>query len=324
MLREGIERLIANNRRRWQKLKEKKALLGSSADPSLDIEIEDIEAAIEELQTDLETLENNDVNEESQANAAGGARARVQIYIAGDFSSLSADRQAAAIDAFAAVMGIPSPFVEIYRVYEGSIVFDLGIPLNAVQRLRSALQSNSAQFRLMKINKVVLEKEPGELEEWAIQEGRFHLVTSDRSTISGTHGKPQEAKGMNYEPSLEERESLLEQLLTAYKSLNYIELERAKGNRDLTLFHQRDETKELISELETKLAGTTDKASLPAEYFSKATKAYIAGNLSEAIRYYELTLEYDPNYPRAKEMHAMAETEVGLRESSDDAEIPKH
>ena len=36
--------------RRLQKLKEKKALLGSSADPSVDIEIEDIENEIAEIE----------------------------------------------------------------------------------------------------------------------------------------------------------------------------------------------------------------------------------------------------------------------------------
>lgn len=127
---------------------------------------------------------------------------------------------------------------------------------------------------------------------------------------------------MNYEPSPEERESLQEQLITAYKSLNYIDLERAKGNRDLDLFHQRDEVTELISKLEARLAGVTDKMSPAAENFSRATRAYLTGKLWEAIRYYELTLKHDPYFPRAKEMRFMAETEVGLRESA--AKIPRY
>ena len=43
--------------RRLQKRREQKALFGASADPSIDIEIEDIETRIERLQADLAGLE---------------------------------------------------------------------------------------------------------------------------------------------------------------------------------------------------------------------------------------------------------------------------
>jgi hypothetical protein len=88
----------------------------------------------------------------------------------GEFSSLSTDRRSAAIDAFAAVMGISPQAIEVYRVYEGTIVFELGIPFNAMQRLRSLLQSNSAQLRLLRVEKVILEGEAGEVEEWVVKE----------------------------------------------------------------------------------------------------------------------------------------------------------
>jgi hypothetical protein len=50
---EKLRKLIANNNRRLQILKERKALLGVSTDPGVLIEIEDIEAEIEDLQRQL-------------------------------------------------------------------------------------------------------------------------------------------------------------------------------------------------------------------------------------------------------------------------------
>ena len=55
-----LQRQIIKSERRLQGLKEKKASLGFSADPSLDIEIEEIEAEIEELQAELSQLGNTE------------------------------------------------------------------------------------------------------------------------------------------------------------------------------------------------------------------------------------------------------------------------
>jgi len=54
---ESLKRLIANHSRRLQILKEKKALAGWAADPSIPIEIEDIEAEIKDLQIELAVIE---------------------------------------------------------------------------------------------------------------------------------------------------------------------------------------------------------------------------------------------------------------------------
>ncbi len=56
-LRADIEKLISIHTRRLQILKEKKALKGSSVEPSIILEIEDTEAEIEELQEKLENFE---------------------------------------------------------------------------------------------------------------------------------------------------------------------------------------------------------------------------------------------------------------------------
>jgi serine/threonine protein kinase len=195
--KDNIKKLIVNFERRLQKLREQQALEGRTLDPKILIEIEDIKTAIEELQTDLKALENNGVNEETLRVTSELAedithKRRVTIYIKDDISSLSADRQSAAIDSFAGAMGISRQEIEVYRVYPGSIVFDLGIPPYSVQYLRSRLKSNSAQLRLLKVEKVILERGSGETEEWVIEEGKYNLVTSTQSTVfSGVHGKSQ-------------------------------------------------------------------------------------------------------------------------------------
>lgn len=198
--KDDIKKLIVSQKRRLQKRKEQQASFGLDVPPHILTEIEDIEAEIKKLQTELEALEDSGVDEESQRALSELAedtepKQRAQIYLQGDFSSLSLDRRSAAIDAFAAVMGISPQAIEVYRVYEGSIVFDLGIPSSAVQRLRSLLQSNSAQLRLLKVEKVILEGEAGEVEEWVIKEGQFDLVTSTHPTMpSSVDEKPQRAE----------------------------------------------------------------------------------------------------------------------------------
>ena len=78
----------------------------------------------EELQTELEALDNSDVDEafsKARSVSAEGTKPkrRIQIYFQNDFSSLSAELQNAAIEAFAAVMGISPKAVKVYRVDEG-------------------------------------------------------------------------------------------------------------------------------------------------------------------------------------------------------------
>jgi hypothetical protein len=100
-------------------------------------------------------------------------RQRVQIYIQGELPLLSAERQKAIIDALAGLMGIASQEIQVYRIYAGSIVFDLGIPENGVQHLRSLLQSNSAQLRLLKIEKIIFEPGVQGKENWLFKNGIF-------------------------------------------------------------------------------------------------------------------------------------------------------
>lgn len=67
---EDIKRLINNHNRRLQILKEKKALAGWSADPSIPIEIEDIEAEIKDLQIELAVIESRGSSHSLQTNSS--------------------------------------------------------------------------------------------------------------------------------------------------------------------------------------------------------------------------------------------------------------
>lgn len=103
------EELIIEYRRRLQKLQEQKARHGLKTPAHILAEIEDIEASIEELRQELENLQ------KAQPEKAP----RVKIILKEDISAVSNERWQAAIDAFAAVMGISPNDIEIFEIYEG-------------------------------------------------------------------------------------------------------------------------------------------------------------------------------------------------------------
>jgi len=94
----------------------------------------------------------------------------VQIILPDDFSALPAERQSAAIDALAAILGIAP--LEM-SVHDGRI--DLSVPSTTTEHLRSLLQSNNARLRLLRV-RVILEGKWGQPKEWAIKEGKYELV----------------------------------------------------------------------------------------------------------------------------------------------------
>ena len=55
-------------------------------------------------------------------------------------------------------------------------VFELGVPTNGVEYLRTLLQSNNAHLHLLRIEKLIFAKETGEVEEWILQEEKYELV----------------------------------------------------------------------------------------------------------------------------------------------------
>lgn len=107
---------------------------------------------------------------------------RVEIMMHGDFFSLSAEQKDYVKKILAALLEIQPQNVKIFQVLPGSIIFDLGLPAEAVQRLRALLQSNNQQLHRLRIEKVLLDKESDEPETWAIKDGKFYQVNLTQTT----------------------------------------------------------------------------------------------------------------------------------------------
>jgi len=72
--REDLKKLIHNHTRRLQILKEQKALEGRSVDPRVLIEIEDIEAEVKDLMTELAIIESRLNSSSDEATICQGAK----------------------------------------------------------------------------------------------------------------------------------------------------------------------------------------------------------------------------------------------------------
>jgi hypothetical protein len=164
--RDNIERLITHHDRRLQILKEQLATIGElNADPKLFIEIENIEVEIKKLKAQLDER-------------------RVQVILQGDFSTLSETDRDFIIKILAVIMGVSPNTIKVYQVQEGSVIFELGIPANAVEKLRAGLRANDKRLHQLNVEKVILENESGEGEVWVVEAGRFDSATDTSWVIS--------------------------------------------------------------------------------------------------------------------------------------------
>ena len=103
MLRKDyIEKLIVIHKNRLQKLKEKQAFYGQDTPTHILMEIEIVRTEIKRRKVELFELNH--------------AKQQVQIYLQGDFSSVSADRLSAAIEGFAAIIRISPQAIKVYSV----------------------------------------------------------------------------------------------------------------------------------------------------------------------------------------------------------------
>lgn len=139
-----------------------------------------------------------------------GSRPRVRFTTAGDPSSLSAGRRSGFIDALATVLRVEPQAIQEHGVYAGDwrdqdqvagrdsplrrplrglrrgispgreagIVFDLSLPPEGLERLRTLVKHNSAQLGLLRVRRVAIAREAGKAEEWALYAGRFVLAPS--------------------------------------------------------------------------------------------------------------------------------------------------
>jgi transcriptional regulator with XRE-family HTH domain len=113
-------------------------------------------------------------------------KCRVQIYLQGEFDSLTPERKATIIDALAGMLKISAQSIEVYSIYKGSIVFDLGLPEDAVKELRHLLQINYANLRLLGVTQVTIAQDLDKIDVWQIKDGQY-VEKTDFST-SGIHG----------------------------------------------------------------------------------------------------------------------------------------
>lgn len=176
-LREHLQAMIRNHKRRLQKLQQQEARYGNDVPPHIETEIEDKEAAIAELEAQLQTLNNPSLdNPADKASQVPSTNDRVQLILQGTPAEMDSERRQALIITLAALTGISPKAIEVLSVTAGSIIFELGVPSSAVKRLRERLDNNSAQLRLLGIEKVVLGQETGQPEEWILQDRKFRRV----------------------------------------------------------------------------------------------------------------------------------------------------
>ncbi len=109
------------------------------------------------------------------------------------------------------------------------------------------------------------------------------------------------------------KEELTRLLAQHQSNLNILLEQKAQygaGAEPLSLLNQIEAERKAIFEIEKHLLGIGDEPSVAEQYFSKGTQAYIAGDLWEARRCYEIVLSKDPYYPRAQEQLRRIELEL--------------
>jgi tetratricopeptide (TPR) repeat protein len=119
-----------------------------------------------------------------------------------------------------------------------------------------------------------------------------------------------------------ERLNLQEALYRHQRNLAILESRAANFGLDVPLHivAQIDEEKKQAEKIQNRLVGVIEEPSLATQYFSTATRALLKGDFWEARRYYRMTLEEDPFYPRAAEQ--LSEVERQIRRSTSQAAPP--
>ena len=99
----------------------------------------------------------------------------IHIGFQGEFAALSQQRQSAALEALATVLKIPPERLGHHLVAGDEAEFEVELPTRAVERLRTLLQTNNGQLRLLGLKNVILQGETGKVERWQVRNGRFDL-----------------------------------------------------------------------------------------------------------------------------------------------------
>ncbi len=135
--KDDIEKLILNHGRRLQKLKEQKALYGRSVDPSILIEIEDIELELDRLRHEYTRL--------SQAEMVSiQPEAEIKLLIAGELPGFNVEKRQETIALLAAQLNVPPNQVSILQAYpSNSIYVHFALPAEALDRFIVAYEANA-------------------------------------------------------------------------------------------------------------------------------------------------------------------------------------
>lgn len=106
------------------------------------------------------------------------------------------------------------------------------------------------------------------------------------------------------------KQALQASLVRSHRNLAILTEQQAQYGLEapLRLLNQIDEEKERIADIEARLSGQVYEPDLASQYFSRATQALLLGDMWEAQRYYKMTLDIAPYYPRAAEMLAQVKS----------------
>lgn len=100
---------------------------------------------------------------------------QVHISFQSDFNG----RQSVALEALATVLKVsPAEVSPCQAAVQSDNEVNVDLPVGAVARLRTLLQNNNGQLRMLGLKNVILEGEPGTIEKWGVSNGRFDLETS--------------------------------------------------------------------------------------------------------------------------------------------------
>ncbi len=102
-------------------------------------------------------------------------RRPVQLRFQEDFTNLSAERQAAAINAVAGLLGVAPELFRNGPWPDRLRELDALLPDQAVEQLHTLLRTNSGPLRMLGVERVMLQRMSGEMQHWTNTGGRFDL-----------------------------------------------------------------------------------------------------------------------------------------------------
>lgn len=108
---------------------------------------------------------------------------RVEITLAVEIETLSEERQQTLITLFSRLMALTVDQVDVLEVKTESVVVALQVPADGVKRFRAHLRAQNPQLALLRVERVVLEGELGEMETWEIHDGRWQRIGATFPTI---------------------------------------------------------------------------------------------------------------------------------------------